>query len=443
MQVQVPPGAGEGTVIQTQSPEGLVLQAVVPAGVPPGGTFALQYPLPAPVAGTAAPREDLVALCSANWRMLLLASALIGVAMWYQRSYSDKSQDLTLHNLLAFFVAGAVIAYDWVNLGPTLALKHGAFSAVVAWLLVVPLGGVTFGILSSASFLIFFGAGILLVVVGSAFGPCGCVVGVVCCGLLFSYSVVITDFVLNGSFGPVLVFVIVFFLMRLLVGIRPDDPSNWPYVTEVSKTSKEFQEQCDFFGAACMPGEGKFDFSLGVANLYRVERGSSTSAVEGADSIRPLFHGTQWESAKGIICDGFRLPEKGGMFGKGIYFADCPLKSWRYCFASKALSKLVPKTTGRGGLILMCWVNLGVTREERTAAPGLTGYKQWGFWHWWQGGRGAYDSVVGVEEERGGALRMPEYVVYSPKQIRMAYLFETLQAEPRRRAGAGHGQPQE
>lgn len=23
------------------------------------------------------------------------------------------------------------------------------------------------------------------------------------------------------------------------------------------------------------------------------------------------------------------------MFGKGIYFADCPLKSWRYCFQSQ------------------------------------------------------------------------------------------------------------
>ena len=26
-----------------------------------------------------------------------------------------------------------------------------------------------------------------------------------------------------------------------------------------------------------------------------------------------------------------------GMFGKGIYFADCPLKSWRYCFPSTCL----------------------------------------------------------------------------------------------------------
>ena len=28
-----------------------------------------------------------------------------------------------------------------------------------------------------------------------------------------------------------------------------------------------------------------------------------------------------------------------GMFGKGIYFADCPLKSWRYCFPSAFVSK--------------------------------------------------------------------------------------------------------
>ena len=51
--------------------------------------------------------------------------------------------------------------------------------------------------------------------------------------------------------------------------------------------------------------------------------------------------------------------------GKGIYFADCPLKSWRYCFATKALSQSIPKVLGRGGLILGTWVELGKVREER------------------------------------------------------------------------------
>jgi len=232
-----------------------------------------------------------------------------------------------------------------------------------------------------------------------------------------------------GHFGTIMVFLATYWIVRQMIGLRSLHPSHWPYVTVVTEASAEFREQCDFFKAASAQWQHKYDFGLTVKQLYRVDRPNRgvTPSAGTSGRERKLFHGTQREHAKAIIADGFRLPSNPGMFGKGIYFADCPLKSWRYCFASRQLSLLIPETLGQGGLILMCWVDLGTTREERVAAPSLTGYNHRGWYAWLTRGRGAYDSVVGVTEEGGGALRVPEYVIYNPDQAHITYMFEVMQ----------------
>jgi len=89
----------------------------------------------------------------------------------------------------------------------------------------------------------------------------------------------------------------------------------------------------------------------------------------------------------------------------------------------------LPRILGRGGYILMCWVDLGTRREEKEAKPELKGYNRRGWMAWLTGQRGAYDSVVGMTEEEGGALRVPEYIVYDTSQVRLAYLFEVFKHE--------------
>jgi hypothetical protein len=44
-----------------------------------------------------------------------------------------------------------------------------------------------------------------------------------------------------------------------------------------------------------------------------------------------LWHGTKRANLNGILTNGFRLPQKSGMFGNGVYFADRVTKSAHYC----------------------------------------------------------------------------------------------------------------
>merc|ERR1712232_162468 len=80
------------------------------------------------------------------------------------------------------------------------------------------------------------------------------------------------------------------------------------------------------------------DFRLHIKNVYKIENeileqrfATGLSAMHSADTnVQALFHGTSLKAAHSIIATGFQLPQTGGMFGAGVYFAKTPLKSWQY-----------------------------------------------------------------------------------------------------------------
>merc|ERR1712110_1125479 len=72
---------------------------------------------------------------------------------------------------------------------------------------------------------------------------------------------------------------------------------------------------------------------------------------------KQLFHGTPRGNAMSIIASGFKLPNRPGMFGKGVYFAGTPLKSFQY--------------TARHGTMLLCDVELGNSMTARSAKTDL------------------------------------------------------------------------
>ena len=79
-----------------------------------------------------------------------------------------------------------------------------------------------------------------------------------------------------------------------------------------------------------------------------------------------LFHGTGKDAARAILADGFRLPAHAGMFGRGIYFADTPLKSLQYTGG-----RLGCCVGGGGRFMLVCDVELGNQLETTSAKARL------------------------------------------------------------------------
>ena len=62
-----------------------------------------------------------------------------------------------------------------------------------------------------------------------------------------------------------------------------------------------------------------------------------------------------------ILADGFRLPSHAGMFGRGIYFADTPLKSLQYTGGTFGC------VGGGRRYMLVCDVELGNPLETTSA----------------------------------------------------------------------------
>merc|ERR1719401_328010 len=129
-------------------------------------------------------------------------------------------------------------------------------------------------------------------------------------------------------------------------------------------------------------------------------------------NVQLLFHGTSLRAAKAIVDNGFQLPSAGGMFGAGIYFARTPLKSWQY-------------SNGKGSAyLLVSSVALGASKPARRGKqidPKIDLKRSWLMSMF---GSSAYDSVVGVEQEEGGSVRVPEFTIYRPEQALPRFLIE-------------------
>jgi len=156
--------------------------------------------------------------------------------------------------------------------------------------------------------------------------------------------------------------------------------------------------------------------------------------VEAAKLGKPtqLFHGTSVENAAKIIKDGFQLPKRhahGGMFGKGVYFAACPLKSVNYTRREGKISRLkrwfYREPGGGWGLqMLLCDVYLGRSRTLVFARPNLMPERDLKAGRLSRAvGAGDFNSVY-VPGGPGCSLNVAEYIVYQAYQGIPRYLIE-------------------
>lgn len=247
-------------------------------------------------------------------------------------------------------------------------------------------------------------------------------------------------------------------------------PKRWasssPHVsaTVLAVADSRYQNEVRTFHRGSTDWQHHYMFKLRILNVYAlsneglVQQHAEALAAMGADNggVRMLYHGTSEANARMIAALGFKLPDKQGMFGRGIYFADTPLKSWQY-----ARGKNWNKFSARGrsvGYLLVCAVALGRPKEMRQAsnsldpkkgdlmpkAPdlslqvrislGLTG--AWALIPAYRAlmprvlrayGVPDFDSVEAVPRSSGGAVIVPEFVIYHPERALPLYLLEVEQ----------------
>ena len=193
-------------------------------------------------------------------------------------------------------------------------------------------------------------------------------------------------------------------------------PALWRQTSELD--SAEYDTLRHLVATGCDSLASKYNFGMGVAAAWKVHSAPCEAAWEDhqqqrqarhkGSTVTRLFHGTTKDAARAILTDGFRLPSHAGMFGRGIYFADTPLKSLQYTGSG---------WLGGGRFMLVCDVELGHQLQTTTAKTSLspeTDLRRSGVPALL--GQQSFDSVAAKPSLFG--LRVPEYVVYKPAQVR-------------------------
>ena len=199
---------------------------------------------------------------------------------------------------------------------------------------------------------------------------------------------------------------------------RVSQVGDWASIDDEAVTGEEFVSLQVEFEAAVKAYQAKYRFGIRLISAYRVNNATLRDGFEDrrgilrnkgkSDAVSRLYHGTSEKAAKIIVQRGFMLPRRAGMFGKGIYFADTPLKSLQYT-----------QQDGRG-VMLVCDVALGNSMVKHSADNTLETESQ----KFKRGfiprllGQKSFDSVTAGKL----AVRVPEYVVYNSTQAVPRYV---------------------
>jgi poly [ADP-ribose] polymerase len=142
------------------------------------------------------------------------------------------------------------------------------------------------------------------------------------------------------------------------------------------------------------------EYTLEVQQVFSVDRGHEKLKFLPFTHLKRqlLWHGSRISNMVGILSQGLRIappeaPKTGYMFGKGVYFADCPSKSANY---------IHPNRDDPYGLLILSEVAVGtgyqVKKSEYLDAPPS-------FHHSTEAlGKQVPDAANHVALEEGGAL---------------------------------------
>eukprot|EP00927_Polykrikos_kofoidii_P086702 TRINITY_DN9800_c0_g1_i2.p1 TRINITY_DN9800_c0_g1~~TRINITY_DN9800_c0_g1_i2.p1 ORF type:complete len:529 (+),score=53.38 TRINITY_DN9800_c0_g1_i2:83-1669(+) len=206
---------------------------------------------------------------------------------------------------------------------------------------------------------------------------------------------------------------------------RVENLETWGFVNKLCNSDPEAKEVAEKFKLDCDAWATMYPMKLSLQSVFVISApqlqqrfiDGKAALLSHDPNVRHLYHGTSVAACKSICQNGFNLPPTKGMFGKGIYFADTPMKSWQY------------STRTKSGFLLLSDVNLGQPKVAKQAMNHLSAdhLRPRSVVDWIFGNR-QFDSVVALSRGEGGAVNVPEYVVYRPSQVLPRYVLEVCES---------------
>eukprot|EP00827_Trimyema_finlayi_P002595 TRINITY_DN2312_c0_g1_i3.p2 TRINITY_DN2312_c0_g1~~TRINITY_DN2312_c0_g1_i3.p2 ORF type:complete len:215 (+),score=65.26 TRINITY_DN2312_c0_g1_i3:274-918(+) len=162
--------------------------------------------------------------------------------------------------------------------------------------------------------------------------------------------------------------------------------------------------------------------ALKILDIFRVENKASNQKYDAKIPNKfLLWHGSRVGNFVGILSSGFRImPNAGGLFGKGLYFADMLEKSAGYCSQENGVSLALLGEVAMGNInekmTFDCQAhNLPKGKDSvlgcASQAPPMTNI--WG---------NQVKYAAGKPVKFKGQIGHDEYLVYTEKQATMRFL---------------------
>lgn len=153
-----------------------------------------------------------------------------------------------------------------------------------------------------------------------------------------------------------------------------------------------------------------YNFDWNIVNAYTIDNEPhedyDTVAAKINNEMFPLFHGTTFTNAAGILSGGVTIDDKGRtgrMFGNGFYLAKLPAKAMFYSSDSDGYSG--------DGILFVCKASLGKTKKSLLGTSDRCG--EGSEWH---------EKFDTLHARTGPLLLNDEFIVKNPNQLKIKYV---------------------
>lgn len=200
-------------------------------------------------------------------------------------------------------------------------------------------------------------------------------------------------------------------------------------ITDLDKDCDEYKEISSYVKNTTLRNQANRSGIelLHVFKILRHEEIERFARFEGTANRKLLFHGTRLTNIVGIMTNGLKLPQRGCMFRKGIFFSDSVSKSANFCG---------PSILNDDTFMLLCEVALGRCEDARAISssgsddrPNIDSLQRLGSYnprtnHVRPDGLIVPNGRLELRDPTNSLRSFNEYIVYDESRVKIKYLIK-------------------